>query len=173
MLCHHSTFFDSALNGRFKEASEKSVSLPEESESTFAIFVAWLYSQKLISQEDGRDSPCSIEELIKLHIFGDKLGMDKLKDDVMSHFIESLTGLKASETAFKLVSHIVLIYNNTPDGSSLRKLLADVMVYDNKIPDFITSNPHAASWTPEFLRDLLVASLNVRMGSRTLRSLGI
>lgn len=166
LLCHHSSFFNSALNGSFKEAAEKSVTLAEESECTFAIFVAWLYSQKLISERDGRDSPCSIEELLTLYIFGDRLEIPELELDVMDTLIKRLQSPNPSEPALKLVSHIVLIYNNTPDLSPLRKLLVDVMVYDHKIPGFITDNPHSASWTPELLRDLLIASMNVRSKSK-------
>lgn len=167
LLCHHSSFFDSALNGSFKEATEKSVTLVEESESTFAMFTAWLYTQKLISHKDVRDSPCSIEELITLYIFGDKLGILELRIQVMDTLIGHIQSRNASQTAFKLVSHIVLIYNNTPDQSPLRKLLVDVMVYDHKIPEFITDNPYSASWTPELLRDLLVASIDVRSKAKT------
>ncbi|KAL1642392.1 hypothetical protein SLS58_005466 [Diplodia intermedia] len=44
LLCYYSAFFHNALNGRFKEAESKVISLPEDDPIEFAMAVHWLYS---------------------------------------------------------------------------------------------------------------------------------
>ena len=127
----------SALNEPFREATENSVTLAEESESTFAMFMAWLYSQNLMSHKDREDSPCSVYELIDLYVFGDKLGMPVLCSLVRGTLVKCLVGENPSETVLKLIVSIAKIYYRTPDGSPLRKLVADVMIWDGNIPSLI------------------------------------
>ena len=158
MLSQHSSFFDAAFNGRFREASENSVTLAEESEATFVLFLAWLYTQTLISVRDGKDSPCSIKELIRLHVFGDKLGIPNLKNLAMDTLIEHLIGGNSTEIVQKMFSYTAEIYENSPENSPLRRLLVDLMISECHMPDEIISNPHLTSWSPDLLRDLVVAS---------------
>ncbi len=43
LLCKTSQFFRSAFKGSFKEASDRSIELPEDDADSFALFVRWLY----------------------------------------------------------------------------------------------------------------------------------
>ncbi|KAI9877669.1 MAG: hypothetical protein M1830_002338 [Pleopsidium flavum] len=47
LLCHHSTFFDAAFNGEFKEGKTGELRLPEDRVSAFDMFVNWLYRGSL------------------------------------------------------------------------------------------------------------------------------
>ena len=46
LLCDASSFFKAAFAGNFREASEKTMQLPDDRESTFKLFVDWLYCQR-------------------------------------------------------------------------------------------------------------------------------
>jgi hypothetical protein len=54
LFCHHSEYFRTAYNGRWKEA-EDGVVLEDVEVEIFNIFVHWLYAQKLpkIADESG------------------------------------------------------------------------------------------------------------------------
>ena len=56
LLCDASPFFKAAFAGNFKEASEKTMQLPDVRESTFELFADWLYYQRyemLPGEDDG------------------------------------------------------------------------------------------------------------------------
>ena len=54
LLCDASPFFKAAFAGNFKEASEKTMQLPDDHESTFELFADWLYCQRyeMLPRED-------------------------------------------------------------------------------------------------------------------------
>jgi hypothetical protein len=47
LLTKQSEYFNSALNGKFKEAEENSIHLEEESPATFDLLVGWLYQGRI------------------------------------------------------------------------------------------------------------------------------
>ena len=57
LLCDASPFFKAAFAGNFKEASEKTMQLPDDHESTFELFAEWLYYQRyqMLSREEDDD----------------------------------------------------------------------------------------------------------------------
>ncbi|KAF5878625.1 uncharacterized protein Bfra_000792 [Botrytis fragariae] len=68
LLCHHSKFFDRALNGPFKESIEKHVELPEETTEEFELLLEWIYCKKV---------PCfpgrkGIDTIVKFYTIADK-----------------------------------------------------------------------------------------------------
>ncbi|TGO28970.1 hypothetical protein BPAE_0020g00150 [Botrytis paeoniae] len=68
LLCHHSKFFDRALNGCFKESIEKRIELLEETIEEFELILEWIYCKKV---------PCvpgrkGIETIVKFYIIADK-----------------------------------------------------------------------------------------------------
>ena len=48
MLCHHSKFFDRALNGKWKEALENQITLEEDKPSAFELIVQWMFTGNII-----------------------------------------------------------------------------------------------------------------------------
>ena len=46
LLVYHSEFFRAALKGRFAEAETKTVTLEDEDEAVFELFVFWLYHKR-------------------------------------------------------------------------------------------------------------------------------
>ena len=57
VVCDQSNFFRAACNGKWKEAAEKCVRLPEADPHIFGVYVGWLYTGKLdFSAENGKAS---------------------------------------------------------------------------------------------------------------------
>ncbi|KAL5321120.1 hypothetical protein ACEPPN_011932 [Leptodophora sp. 'Broadleaf-Isolate-01'] len=52
IVCYYSPTLDAAFNGTFLEGSTQTYALESINESTFALFVEWIYSQKLENSPD-------------------------------------------------------------------------------------------------------------------------
>ncbi|KAF7867387.1 hypothetical protein EAF04_005470 [Stromatinia cepivora] len=68
LLCHHSRFFDRALNGYFKESIENQIELPEETPGEFELLLQWMYSKRI------PEKPAieGIKTIITFYIIADK-----------------------------------------------------------------------------------------------------
>lgn len=66
LLCAQSSFFQAAINSRFREGTERRVVLEEDDNDAFSIFVQWLYS--------GFFTTISLRILLHAYVLGDKLG---------------------------------------------------------------------------------------------------
>ncbi|MCJ1469512.1 hypothetical protein MMC07_008145 [Pseudocyphellaria aurata] len=117
LLCHHSSYFDRALNGNFREAVEGEVVLADEDPSLFARFNEWLYTGVfLLNNEIGQDIPFEI--LVDLYVFAEKRGVIRLQNAVIDCMIKKRS----------IPTDIRYAWNNTPDSSPLHKLLVDLFV---------------------------------------------
>lgn len=47
LVCHRSTYFQGALNGRFVESKSRSIKLDDEDGGMFLVMIHWLYSGKI------------------------------------------------------------------------------------------------------------------------------
>jgi hypothetical protein len=132
LLTYHSTFFAAALNGGFKEAGDRAVTLPESDPWTFETFVHWLYHQALPAannvppefmeqwrQDDGQGAT---EEwnLIRLHCFSDRCGVPQLKLLTPNALFINLV---KPEVLLSAPSHVEYAYNNVPEGCALLRFL--------------------------------------------------
>lgn len=90
-----STFFKSAMNGNWIEASTKKVELPEDDRKAFKVFVHWLYydtvEYKLGAEEDW------LKILAEAWILGDKLGSRTFTNLVMNSIRAHTGWLKENE----------------------------------------------------------------------------
>jgi hypothetical protein len=88
LLTHYSDFFRAALNGKFKEAEEKRITLHDEEPVVFESFVHWLYHSNFPTQvRDEHGKPIEewtanlrprIDLYIHLFILSDKLSIKEL-----------------------------------------------------------------------------------------------
>jgi hypothetical protein len=88
LLTHYSDFFRAALNGKFKEAEEKRITLHDEVPAVFESFVHWLYHSSLPNQicdEQGKpieewtaNSRPRIDLYVHLFILSDKFSIKEL-----------------------------------------------------------------------------------------------
>lgn len=116
LLTHHSPFFRAALTGKFKEAEEKVVRLPEEQPSVVESFVYWVYHQRFPSKKWG-DAVELIKTfaryILELHIFSDKYDVPELGNETLGFFL-----YQYSDAAFiPNQSDIQRGFNALPDTS--------------------------------------------------------
>ena len=128
--------------------------LPEDDPATFQIVKNWLYTQKLVTEDEkGEDASCSSKMLMALYVFGDARGIPHLQNAV----INAIRNQKAIP-----VPQVPYIFENTPESSPLRRLLVDMIAWD--MWDRLDFNEGCAfkpgyrnCHTPESLMRLVVA----------------
>ncbi|KAI9876477.1 MAG: hypothetical protein M1830_006433 [Pleopsidium flavum] len=129
LLKHHSTYFDAALTGTFKESQEGLVLLPEDSPDVFELFVNWLYTQAFFWGKEDTEDLMTWRNLVQLYVFADLRGVSTLKNLV----IDAISGgylQKITYRPYDLMHEVPWIYQNTVKTSPLRRLLVDWFVWD-------------------------------------------
>ncbi|KAI4759558.1 hypothetical protein E4T52_02335 [Aureobasidium sp. EXF-3400] len=125
LLCFYSDFFRAALNGSFKEATERKVELPEVQIDVFEAFQVWLYTQTFPKNET---VPGKVylewNLLIKLWIFGDGHQIPLLQNNAMDAMLDKVR--QDREVPVYSMTHA---YENTTSKSHLRKALVDIIAY--------------------------------------------
>lgn len=125
-LFEASSFFKAAFTSDFKEGSERTMTLPEDDEAVFDLFVEWLYygSYQLPSLPAGifgKASELSMQP-VQLFVLADKYDVPQLKNLILLKiflaFKESKCGTITKET-------FAYAFQHTPQKSSIRKLFAD------------------------------------------------
>jgi hypothetical protein len=129
LLCFYSDFFRAALEGSFKEAKEGKIELSDVTIDTFEAFQVWLYSQSLRNIEEPQDSSKPLKlpgfgTLARLWVFGDKYQIPLLQNCA----IDALRQKEIEENSFHVVA-VAIAYENTMDGSPLRKFVIDLCVF--------------------------------------------
>lgn len=139
--------------------------LSEDDESTFELFVDWLYHQRyeMLPYVDGDEAEGDgrLLEAFQLFVLPDKYKVLKLKslliEKIFAHMAVSENGL--------VLSSIAYAYKHTTQGSGLRKLLADSCAWyidperyeDPEVQAFLRRNPDfATDLTVRFARKFKV-----------------
>ena len=140
LLCDVSRCFKAELAGSLEKSFKQSMQLPQTVESTFELFLDWLYYQRYemlpeadcdddengngVDEGDDDDDDDDDERFLqafRLFVFADKYKIFKLKNLVIEKlFADGVTCTKGPPFA-----SITYAYKHTTQGSSLRKLLAD------------------------------------------------
>ena len=115
ILSAGSTFFRAAINSRFKEGSERKITLAEDENLVFQLFVQHLYSKVFQTS--------SMRLLLKAYVLGDKLGAPEFQALALDK-IFALNGNHCHFTA----EQVLWIYGNTLPKSGLRRFTADTVV---------------------------------------------
>ena len=155
-LCQQSSFFEGAFHGSFEEATTRSIYLEEDGVEEFTVFEEWLYTYQL---SDAKESADPSLLLVKLFCFAEKVGistlqnatLDAIRDRAMPPKLQnaircpplippSMFNPPTTSLNFKLLGAIYLppatstaiyyIYQNTLEGSPLRRLLADMFAFN-------------------------------------------
>ncbi|KAG6222967.1 hypothetical protein E4U26_004879 [Claviceps purpurea] len=157
-LCHRSAYYRKYfLERQTAETVEHTVKLPDVTTETFGLAQSFLFTGKIIS--DNEIVP-SYESLVGLWNLGHSLGIDGLCDKT----------LEAMADCRKLTEHIpstpllVQVWRDTPEGSSIRKLLlswaAEYMRSSDARAEFAKSLPQ------EVLSELVVAMSSFEAAQR-------
>ncbi|KAL2066676.1 hypothetical protein VTL71DRAFT_2748 [Oculimacula yallundae] len=125
-ICHHSPYFQKAFLSGFKESTEKSIELDEETSEVFGRVVDWIYTGVLrcnkCTHEPQNHQEEDFMQYIKLWVFADKYMISGLSDSAVE--VWSRCHRKADQTQ-PLVEEIDYIYENCPEKSPLRDRVVD------------------------------------------------
>jgi len=116
LLCDQSNFFKAAINGRFREGSEKRVVLKEDDNDAFSLFVQWLYS--------GFFTTISLRILVRAYVLGDKLGARNFQ----SLAFDKIYSMNTDCCRFT-PEQAVWVAANTLSKSTLRKFAMDTLAF--------------------------------------------
>ncbi|KAI4103907.1 MAG: hypothetical protein LQ339_004024 [Xanthoria mediterranea] len=153
LLCDRASYFRAVYQnpGDWKEKSE-GLALTAVDPNTFQRFMLWLYFNNILDNFETVQSVPGLE-LINCYFFADERGIPAMQNHVIDAILERV---RITKTIF--VKHQRLIWDNTPDGSPLRRLLVDVLAMTtNNIPEMLQTDEKRESYTKSFIADVLVA----------------
>jgi hypothetical protein len=153
-----SKFFQAALRGRWKEAEEKVINLPEDDPKLFASYVQAVYiggvpehveiSDETFDKKSERRSQ-HYYSLLNLYVSADKLQDTKTKNYAISKIYKFHSEKQFTPGCRK----IKLVYRNTAEDSPLRRLVSELYAFYVK-RSFLAKSDFSA-FPPEFLADLI------------------
>jgi hypothetical protein len=153
-LTKDSTFFRGALDKEFREAKEKLVRMPEADVEAFAIYIQWVYNNKivLLEPEDVKSDGNALRRtrlLVNLYILADLAGNTSLMNQTVDEYNELLQAVKVGPCP----ADVTRAYDDTPDKSKLRKFVLDWYLSTVQI-DWLEKNMSAMP--DQFVRDLAI-----------------
>ena len=97
ILCRASPVFKSAFMGEFAEASERSMTLPDDDPDAFESLVQWIYFKKYkVDPAAVRDSVEKTQELymnlVDTYVLADKYNVLDLKNEIMDQLVDCCAG---------------------------------------------------------------------------------
>ena len=129
LIVHYSPFFLAALEGPFKEAKDKVVTLPDTEANIFELFVNWLYRQRFPTKADSPqllalyshpETPYfQSNRLIRLYVFSDKYDVPKLKRQSLDALFEELS----DEYTLPDLDDVAYAVNNLDDEDPLLRMI--------------------------------------------------
>lgn len=125
--------------------------LPEVELDAFKSYMHWVYSDTVVVNEDSKPPPKSQStfiELAKLYAVGDVLGDMCLRNAVIDRMIVE----GQSPNLFPGLDTVNIAYHQTPEGSTLRKLILDWCIAS---PFPIYFKEYARRFSVEFLIDFV------------------
>lgn len=131
LLCHHSDYFQTSLNGKFRESTNGTVHLPEDDPESFVLVLEWMYKEYLhiLEDHDWETRPRQAELkrtcriLCKLCCTADKLQMRGIEGYIISQLDHAL---KCAGDKFPMDSATVRdFYTNTPDSSAPQRFVLE------------------------------------------------
>jgi len=161
LLCEHSAVFKAPFGSNFREASDRTMSLPEDDAGSFEYLVHWLYTQRYTIPAPEEPAPTNSTKHYKfgsqaLHLFvlADKYDVSGLKQYICVQLLEKAgDGYRPPH-----LSTIFYAYKNLPEKSSMREILADWYAPDIDPSWFVQDDVRI--WLlkcPEFAVDLAAA----------------
>ncbi|KAL9630939.1 MAG: hypothetical protein Q9204_004469 [Flavoplaca sp. TL-2023a] len=121
LLCDRSSYFRAALQGQFQEAQANRIEFPEEDETTFEIFIRWLYGSKF----EVATTSAGLQQAVTVMGFARRIVLLELHND----FIDAVRyryGYRLQTVEGKPTTQIVtvdalsLVYHAVPKQTQLR-----------------------------------------------------
>ena len=152
-ICYYSEYFTRAFNGAFTEGKTGVSVLEDESVETFTRFFNWLHSRQFCDSPQTKPNDFD-KQLLDLYILGDK----RVIPAVCNAAIDALLADSIETWSFPFYSEFITkLYNNTPEGSKMRKLVIDMIAKTRPRMNFLNPKFKGSDFSDEFLMELLVA----------------
>lgn len=156
-VCAKSKFFKAACSSRWLEGQERVLRLPEVSAATFQTYCTWIYTNDIALGNCTPESPqeeiyAEETSFIDLYLLGDKLDDIQLRNGTITMLID----FSVKHNIVISMTNIALIWDSTPRGSLLRKLILDLTVTRCSREDFARHLPIAP---PEYVQEVALAAL--------------
>lgn len=143
----------------FREACAGTVTLDDEDPRTFKRFNAWLYTGKLLHDEETIEN-IAFGRLFELYVFAEKRLIPGLQNACIDAVIYKFL------TILPCVAHTVKLWENTSDSSPMRKLVVDEFVsYGDVSSDYLGIDGTVDVLSKDFLASLACTSLKARVDS--------
>ncbi len=121
LLCDRSDYFKACFLGKFKEAQQKELSLPEDNVEGFGLLVRWLYGAPLKKMSSNDDLPV----YCALIILANKLLLEHLHNEAM----DSMLRFHRTNPVSIDVESLHNIYQNTSDQERVRKYFVSLAAW--------------------------------------------
>lgn len=118
-----SPFFKAAFTSDFRESAERTMTLPEDDENIFELFVEWLYHRSY--ELPAYPKPPICMQPVKLYVLADKYDVRSLKNLIVSKLFLAFK----QKVPLPKLSTIAYAYEHTSQSSPIRKLLADMLTW--------------------------------------------
>jgi hypothetical protein len=146
-ICPKSKFFRAACSERCRES--KVIRLPEVSVDDFPLYAHWVYNSTIDVEVEGVEE--TQDNCLRMYILGDVFDDYRLRNAAMELLIDSIESIAqpSPDTVWD-------VYERTPTGSPLRKLLVDWRIGSSgKERDKFAVE--VESYPAEFVQELAVA----------------
>ncbi|KAL8876562.1 MAG: hypothetical protein Q9198_005270 [Flavoplaca austrocitrina] len=121
LLCDRSSYFRAALQGQFQEAQANRIEFPEEDETTFEIFIRWLYGSKF----EVATTSAGLRQAVTVMGFARRIVLPELHNDFInavryrySYRLETFEGKPTTQVV--TVDALSLVYHVVPKQTQLR-----------------------------------------------------
>ncbi|EUC28627.1 hypothetical protein COCCADRAFT_40873 [Bipolaris zeicola 26-R-13] len=155
VLTSTSDFLKIAMKPEWRTDENRPIDLTEEDAKAVEAYCRWLYSHTIPCHDD---ILYTTRLLCQLFVLGEKLLDQTLKNAVLAMMIE---GAQTNHRYLCSRPLVKLIYDGTPKGSPVRRLMVDLYVY---IAHSVWLSPHdcASFRGTDFLEELVPALLSAR-----------
>ncbi|KAL8770261.1 MAG: hypothetical protein Q9209_003897 [Squamulea sp. 1 TL-2023] len=146
LLCFYSPFFRSMMDGNWEESKTNIINLPADDPNVYEVFDNWLYGINL-GLESTQTKDVSL--IMGLWIFGDKVQAPGFQNAA----IEALRSAAIEPPRIFRLKDIQTAFENTGEGSALRKLIVDLYVWEGPLTGLMPRLQHDG-YPPAFITEL-------------------
>lgn len=166
-----SEFIRLALRGEWKEATERTIPMPDDDPAVFSVYQSWLYSSRFVTRSDDTTSATDPEYkvLVQAYILGEKLMDQNFKDSVADALVEKFQDFRHFDTSLAAIKRFDtslpgLVFSSTPPGSPLRRLWLE-FYFNFGAAEWVDSEPNENGTSTEFLVEFSRFSMRRRVGT--------
>lgn len=146
LLCFYSDYFRAALNGNFKEATERKLELLDVDTSLFDAFQVWVYTRDLQGPDGHHEY---FKFLVDMWVLGDQHQIPLLQNQAMNEIFA-----KVKKSKLFSLPVVPVVYAKTMAGSPLRKAAIEIVAWNMHFKEW---SPSTMGWTVECMSDLVLA----------------